>query len=88
MYLSTSYGRTKSSYLKVYDSAIVMSNKPDRPSLNIEMPPNSEEIDIVGDRLYVLFESAGEKYYLGTDGKGRSSCPLDKVLSIDLHSMK
>ena len=88
VYLSTSYGRTKSSYLKVYDSTVVMSNTPDRPSLNIEMPPNSEEIDIVEDRLYVLFESAGEKYYLGTDGKGRSSCPLDKVLSIDLHSMK
>ena len=37
------------------------------------MPLVLEEIDIEGDAIYILFESAGEKYLAGTDGKGRST---------------
>ena len=48
------------------------------------MPPCSEEIDIDEDNLYVLFESAGEKYLEGTDGKGQSLSPIDKLLIIPL----
>ena len=36
------------------------------------------------DNLYVLFESAGEKYLEGTDGKGQSLSPIDKLLIIPL----
>ena len=32
--------------------------------------------------LYVIFESAGEKYLEGTDGKGNSPAPIDKILRI------
>ena len=45
------------------------------------MPPCSEEIAIVDNNLYVLFESASSKYFEGTDGKGTSVAPIDKVLS-------
>jgi hypothetical protein len=30
----------------------------------------------------VLFESAAEKYYNGTDGKGVSLSPIDKILML------
>ena len=48
----------------------------------IEMPPCSEEIELAGEEIYVLFESAGEKYFEGTDGKGTSIAPVDEVLVI------
>ena len=61
-----------------------MSTSPKSPEVRVELPPCSEEIDISSDTLYVLFESAGEKYYEGTDGKGTSLSPLDKLLMIPL----
>lgn len=87
VYVSTSYGRTKSSYLRVYVSPDKMSDKPNNPMLKVEMPPCSEELAIVKDDIYVLFESAGEKYLEGTDGRGRSVSPLDKILTISLASI-
>ncbi len=86
VYLSTSYGRASSSYLKVYRSVFAMSEKTEKPQIKVEMPPGSEEIAISGDRIYVLFESAGEKYFNGTDGKGISLCPIDKILEVDRDS--
>lgn len=80
VYLSTSYGRAASSYLKVYASVFAMSGNPNKPQIQVEMPPGSEEIAISGDEIYVLFESAGEKYFYGTDGKGISLSPIDKIL--------
>lgn len=82
VYLSTSYGRSKSSYLLCYPSVTDLATRPKRPSLKVEMPPCSEEIDVQDDTLYVLFESAGEKYLEGTDGKGTSLSPIDKLLMI------
>lgn len=87
VYVSTSYGRKNSSYLKVYESAEQMDRRPGRPAARVEMPPCSEEIDLDGGQLYVLFESAGEKYFEGTDGKGRSISPIDKVLSVPARSV-
>lgn len=84
VYLSTSYGRQYSSYIKKYDSVFTMTEKVNEPVLTIEMPPCSEEITIYEDTLYVLFESAGEKYLEGTDGNGKSLSPLDKILLISL----
>jgi len=81
--LSTSYGRNASSYLKVYDSVIAMATNPNKPTFMVEMPPGSEEIDMDSEgQLFVIFETAGEKYYLGTDGHGVSRYPLDQILLI------
>jgi hypothetical protein len=88
VYLSTSYGRRFSSYLKKYESIFALTEKVDEPMLTIEMPPCSEEITVYENMLYVLFESAGEKYLEGTDGKGQSLSPLDKILMIPLENAR
>ena len=87
VYLSTSYGRTKSSYLKVYSSVLAMTKNPNQPSIKIEMPPCSEEIVLQDDNIYVLFESAGERYFEGTDGNGTSTSPIDRVLEVAVSSI-
>ena len=51
------------------------------------MPPCSEEIAIADDNVYVLFESACLRYFEGTDGKGNSSSPIDKVLEVTVASI-
>ena len=48
----------------------------------VELPPCSEEIVYENGKLYVLFESAGKKYLEGTDGKGKSVAPINKILVI------
>lgn len=87
VYLSTSYGRSNSSYLKVYDSLLALDKKPNEPARKVEMPPCSEEVDVVGDTVYVLFESASLKYFEGTDGNGKSTAPIDKVLEVAVASI-
>lgn len=87
VYLSTSYGRQNSSYLKVYDSLERMNKKPAHPMVKVEMPPCSEEIDMEDGRIYVLFESASEKYFEGTDGKGTSVSPIDQILTLSKSSI-
>ncbi|MGN0483669.1 MAG: InlB B-repeat-containing protein [Lachnospiraceae bacterium] len=86
VYLSTSLGRKRSSYLKQYQSLKELDRHPNWPQKKIEMPPCAEEIDVDGGKVYVLFESAGLKYFAGTDGKGNSYAPIDKILSIQLSS--
>ncbi len=85
-YLSTSFGRGKSSYIKVYESAYALSSRPEKPAECIEMPPCSEELAIAGEELIVLFESAAQKYMEGTDGKGKARSPLDHMVAIQLDS--
>lgn len=85
--LSTSLGRTKSSYLRVYESLKDLDKEPNKPEQKVEMPPCSEELEIYGEHVYVLFESAGQKYYEGTDGKGSSISPLEKIICIRLKSI-
>ena len=80
VYVSTSYGRKRSSYLKVYDSVEKMAADTGNPKSTIEMPPCSEEICYEDGKLYILFESAGMKYLEGTDGNGQSPAPIDKLL--------
>ena len=84
VYLSTSYGRDKSSYLYQYNSVAEMSAHPKYPAYTVELPPCSEELEVHDNTLYILFESAGEKYLEGTDGKGTSLSPIDKILMISL----
>ena len=87
VYLSTSYGRNQSSYLYCYDSVTALATRPKHPRKKVEMPPASEELDVSDNTLYILFESAGEKYYEGTDGKGKSLFPLDKILKIPIREL-
>ncbi|MDE6887872.1 MAG: InlB B-repeat-containing protein [Eubacterium sp.] len=86
VYLSTSFGREKSSYIKLYQSAYDLSRQPEKPAQCVEMPPCSEELAIAGDELLVLFESGAQKYMEGTDGKGKSLAPLDHMVAIALDS--
>ncbi len=86
VYLSTSFGRSKSSYIKVYRSAYDLSKQPEKPAECVEMPPCSEELAIAGDELLVLFESGAQKYMEGTDGKGKALAPLDHMVAIQLDS--
>lgn len=87
VYLSTSYGREKSSYLKVYDDVEALDRAPGKPMIKVEMPPCSEEICMSDNKVYVLFESASRKYFEGTDGRGRSIAPIDKILTVDISSI-
>ena len=87
VYLSTSYGRSNSSYLKVYTSLLALTKNPNQPSMKVEMPPCSEQIAIADGNIYVIFESASKKYFEGTDGKGTSTSPLDKLLEVDVASI-
>lgn len=82
VYISASYGRRRSSYLKVYESLEQMDRKPNRAKKKVEMPPCSEELALSDGEIYVLFESAAEKYLEGTDGKGKSIAPVDEVLAV------
>lgn len=84
VYLSTSYGRTKSSYLHIYDSLEDLETFFNAPILSIEMPPGSEEIVRTKDDLYILFETACYKYYEGTDGNGTCDYPIDKIVILNL----
>lgn len=83
VYLSTSFGRRKSSYIRMYESITALDDKPKKPAYNIELPPCSEAIIYQNKRLYVLFESASLKYFEGTDGRGMSISPIDKILIVE-----
>ena len=87
IYFSTSYGRKNSSYLKAYTSLMELSENVSKPSVKVEMPPCSEEVAFENGSLLVLFESASEKYFEGTDGNGRSKAPLDTLLEIEVASL-
>lgn len=84
IYLSTSYGRKFSSYLRIYNSVKEMSKDVEDFVKIIEMPPCSEGVAIEEENIHVVFESASEKYLEGTDGYGKSLAPLDKILIIDM----
>lgn len=87
VYLSTSFGRDKSSYLKVYKDVDALNDNPRKPKAKVEMPPCSEEILYYGSEIYILFESASSKYFEGTDGKGSSICPIDKIVTLEIDSI-
>lgn len=41
--------------------------------LAVALPPMVEEVEVVGDEVYMIFESAATTYLEGTDGKGQST---------------
>lgn len=88
VYLSTSYGRNNSSYLKIYSSLLTLTKNPNKPAIKVEMPPCSEQIAVAGENIYVIFESASRKYFEGTDGNGKALSPIDKVLEVATASIR
>ena len=83
---SCSYGRKgKISQVEIYGAT-----DEDNPSgmgeleMAIAVPPMIEEVEMVGDELYMIFESAATKYLEGTDGKGEGVCPIDKIVAVKL----
>ena len=56
LYVSSSYGRRNSSYLRKYSSVYAMSQDTKKYELLVEMPPCSEGVALFEDALYILFE--------------------------------
>ena len=83
VYLSISYGRKNISYVKKYVSVYHMNENVNSYVDKMKLPPCSEGIVYDKKKLYVLFESAGKKFLEGTDGKGKSIAPIDKILVIE-----
>lgn len=50
----------------------------------VALPPMAEEVEMNGNELYILFESSAMMYLEGTDGKGISDSPIDKIISVDM----
>lgn len=87
VYFSTSYGRKNSSYLKAYTSLLELEKNLEYPAVEVEMPPCSEGVVFEDGALKILFESASEKYFEGTDGNGKCTAPLDSLLEIEKASL-
>lgn len=50
----------------------------------VALPPMAEEVEMNGDEVFILFESSAMMYLEGTDGKGKSDSPIDRIISVDL----
>lgn len=87
---SCSYGRNSTkkrflSELQVYNRAGVTDDTMlGELELAVALPPMVEEVEVVGDEIYMIFESAATTYLEGTDGKGQSTCPIDKMIAVKL----
>ena len=51
----------------------------------VALPPMAEEIELDGDELYIIFESAATTYLEGTDGAGKSDSPIDQIVAVKLN---
>lgn len=87
---SCSYGRNSTK--KRFLSELQVYNRADATDdtmlgdleLAVALPPMVEEVEVVGDEVYMIFESAATTYLEGTDGKGQSTCPIDKMIAVKL----
>ncbi len=86
VWFSTSYGRKNSSFLLKYKALTEVGEEGAQPEAVVELPPCSEEMAIQNGKLYIVFESACRKYKEGTDGRGKSRSPLDKILLLEKFS--
>lgn len=57
-------------------------------SMAVSLPPMAEEAEMIGDELYIVFESAAMTYLEGTDGGGRSDSPIDRIITVNLSELK
>lgn len=87
---SRSYGRNTSktryiSELMVYDATWDDEDSYTWEStMAVVLPPMAEEVEISGNEVFILFESAAMTYLEGTDGSGKSECPIDQIVAVDL----
>ena len=78
---SCSYGRNSTkkrflSELQVYNRADATDDTMlGELELAVALPPME---------VYMIFESAATTYLEGTDGKGQSTCPIDKMIAVKL----
>lgn len=86
VWFSTSYGRKNSSFLLKYKALAAVGEEGVQPEAVVELPPCSEELAVQNGKLYIVFESACRKYKEGTDGRGKSRSPLDKILLLEKFS--
>lgn len=86
VWFSTSYGRKNSSFLLKYKALTAVGEEGMQPEAVVELPPCSEELAAQNGKLYIVFESACRKYKEGTDGRGKSCSPLDKILLLEKFS--
>lgn len=86
VWFSTSYGRKNSSFLLKYKALAAVGEEDVPPEAVVELPPCSEELAAQNGKLYIVFESACCKYKEGTDGRGKSRSPLDKILLLEKFS--
>ena len=86
VWFSTSYGRKNSSFLLKYKTLAELGEEGGKPETIVELPPCSEELAAQNGKLYIVFESACRKYKEGTDGRGKSRSPLDKILLLEKFS--
>lgn len=86
VWFSTSYGRKNSSFLLKYKALAAVGEEGMQPEAVVELPPCSEELAAQNGKLYIVFESACRKYKEGTDGRGKSRSPLDKILLLEKFS--
>lgn len=86
VWFSTSYGRKNSSFLLKYKALAAVGEEGVQPEAVVELPPCSEELAAQNGKLYIMFESACRKYKEGTDGRGKSRSPLDKILLLEKFS--
>lgn len=86
VWFSTSYGRKNSSFLLKYKALTAVGEEGIQPEAVVELPPCSEELAAQNGKLYIVFESACRKYKEGTDGRGKSCSPLDKILLLEKFS--
>ena len=88
---SCSYCRNTTKKKFISQVMIYGATDKDNPSgmgeleMAIAVPPMIEEVEMVGDELYMIFESAATTYLEGTDGKGESLCPIDKIVAVKLN---
>lgn len=88
---SCSYGRNSTKKTFISELHVYNNTDSEDPSmlgdleLAIALPPMVEEVEVMGDEVYMIFESAATTYLEGTDGKGQSTCPIDKIVAVKLN---
>lgn len=87
---SCSYGRNTTKKKFISQLLIYGATDEKNPSglgeieMAVALPPMVEEVEMVGDELYMIFESAATTYLEGTDGKGQSMSPIDKIIAVKI----
>lgn len=83
---SCSYGRNKTKKVFLSELWVCKSNENNSlsPQYIVKLPPMVEEVEMVNGEIYMIFESAAMKYLEGTDEKGTSTSPIDKIVTMKL----